>query len=110
MKWSDAKSVENDDLDPSFAASVLHVSLSLISDLCDLWAENDSFKDIFAALETFLPKLKEGSPGMHEAIREKAVEVEEKLERLGARRKKPILKERKKPKILKLYEPEVEDK
>ena len=57
-----------------------------------------------------MPKLKEGSPGLHRTITVKVDEVEEKLERLGAKRKKPILKERKKPKILKLYEPEVEDK
>ena len=109
LKWSDVKSVENDDnLDPTFSSSVLQTSLSLISTLCDLWSENDSFKEIFAFLSKFLPKLREQS--LHETILNTLTEVEGKQNRFGAKRKKPILKEKKKPKILKLYEPEVEDK
>lgn len=108
MKWSDAKRVENDELDPTFASSILQTSLSLLSMLCDLWAEMDSVREIFGFLEKFLPKL--NSSSLHKTVQNKVSEVEKKLEGFATKRKTPILKERKKPKILKLYEPEVEDK
>lgn len=109
LTWSDAKSTSEVPLDAPFAASCLRVATQLISNLSNLWLGLPSYREIFAFSADFLSRLDEGR-----VPKELWKEVEGLRERLEKSRseakKKPISVEKKKPKILKLYEPEIEDK
>jgi hypothetical protein len=94
-------------LDVAFSLSCLHTALRLLKELVPLWSGLPTANDIFRSLSSFLPRLE--SVSLPETIVKEASEVKEKLDALKTQRI-PITVEAKKPKILRLLEPEMEDK
>ena len=111
---SDCKS--SSPLDGAFASSVVSASLDLLLSLVDLWRDLPAAKEMFSTLERqFLPALqnalKTEGKKVHGSIKEKAGELATKLDGLSSQRQPlPSPLDKAKPKMLKLYEPEVEDK
>eukprot|EP00095_Tigriopus_kingsejongensis_P002460 maker-scaffold1069_size64751-snap-gene-0.13 protein:Tk02460 transcript:maker-scaffold1069_size64751-snap-gene-0.13-mRNA-1 annotation:"nucleolar protein 14 homolog" len=97
----------SDELDDSFVSSVLSASLRLLGDLVDLWFDLPAASEIFGPLEHFLGKLCQSR--LHAAICNQRNEILQKLERLTEKRRAVIQSEKKKPKILRQLEPEIDD-
>ena len=99
------------DIDQTFAASVLNVSLSLLVRLADIWRQTAVAFQIFQFLsEKLLPALPASK--LHSSIRQKLDELRDKISvlRTESRGQKGSSIVPKKPvTMLKLYEPEIED-
>ena len=109
LSWSDAKSTSDAQIDAAFSASCLSIALKLLTSVLTLWTDLPSFREIFSFTSDFLGKLPQEriSPTLWKEVEA----TREKLESACAAAKtKPIASERKKPKILRLYEPEIEEK
>ena len=102
----------SESIDGPFAASVLSTALDLLTGLIDLWKDLPSAKESFHPLESkFLPQLTKfaASSGLHQSLRDKVDVLEKKLAGLIGK-KAALAQERSKTKMLKMYEPEIEDK
>ena len=107
LSFGETKSVL--DVDGPFASSSLSTALRLLSDLVDLWGALPSASELFCHLSRFLPMLLEDD-SMHPQLRKEAETLRDKLASLSSAGKRPIAKERSKPKILRQYEPEFDDR
>ncbi len=109
MMLSDTKSEEQ--IDAPFASSALHASLGLLSDLVDMWGQElPAAKEVFSHAQRLLPLLLDRcGEKMHPTIASAARKLLKKIEGQIAG-KKAITVERKKPKILRQYEPEFDDR
>ncbi len=110
LKWSDSNSL--DELDGEFASSVLDVALDLLTLLVEdnggLWRQLPACSDVFHPLAKLLDHLVSEQP-LHSSLQAKAKSLVDKV-RSVERRRMPIAKEKAKPKILKMYEPEFDSK
>ena len=101
-----------EEINEEFAASALKVALDLLEILADFWKNMPSAPEIFARLhKEFLPLLPEKS--LHKEIVEKVTklskEIGEKCQFSESRSHK-VPQRKKEIKMLKLYDPELDDK
>ena len=103
--------LEGADIDATFSCSVLNVSLTLLSRLADLWRETASAFQIFKFLsEKLIPVLP--MKKLHEAVRKNVELLAGKISVLKSEsrdRKGAALIPKQPVKMLKLYDPEIED-
>lgn len=83
-------------------------SLHLVETLLDFWSEHPAAAEAFATYKNFLGHLDQSKifAGMSEVIER----IQSKIRQLEAKKKQVILKPRKKQKILRLLEPEIDMK
>ena len=111
LKWSDSMIANDDDddeneIDAQFCVNCCSIAVGLINELIDLWYNLSACKEIFEITSNLLEKLPNDK--FHPDLQESVQNLIQKISLIPST-KKPIIKQQQKPKILRLYEPEVED-
>ena len=112
LKYQDCNSSTEQDITEEFAATALKTSLDLILYLVGLWSDHPSAPEIFKKLQSeLLPQLPKER--MHKELVELAHKLSEEISEKVSNQviRSHMIPERKKEiKILKLYDPELDDK
>ena len=93
----------DDEIDDQFKVNTLSKAADLMTNLLQIWKDLPSIKEIFAPAIKFLNE-EEFPPILRPKIEKLVTEI-----KAISSKKKPLTGEKKKPKVLKLYEPEIED-
>lgn len=92
-------------IDAVFATSCLATSSDLLLELMELWESQECAYEIFSHLRTYIAILPQDK--MHTDLKQKIQSLNAQLDLIKPN-KNPLRKEKEKPKILKLHEPEFE--